>query len=263
MSIMLYMNDGRLIQIIFSKQLAKKYFFFILKVLTFITLISVALFLCVASISFIVYVLAKYLNSRESIKLLLDFINSLKYPLIIIFFGLFFQKEIRKFLNETEEVSVNKITATRRFSQEQEGDPDNLRAISPEALEPLNDDGDQSHNDTDEVALESLLNSPEAINEYHRIFRMIWGSQFEALKKLSSYREGLTADDLNQYLEMHQNRIEHFAGFQTVNDLMAYPVSESLVKYEPVNKTYNLTYAGLYFLNYLRERNLYDNYLLY
>jgi hypothetical protein len=214
------------------------------------------LFVCIAVI---ISNIDRLKGVRVNSQLLLDYINALKWPLLILFFGLFFQRPIRKFLNEAESVETKAGKVTRRPAQ-QTAEPNELRNSAPDADEPATD-GTQVV-DSEDADLEEKLTSPEAVAEYQRIYKVILGSQFEALKKLDSFRDGLAERDLQEFVELHKNKFGE-GGYGTVNELMAYPVSELLAKYNPADNLYFLTYAGLYFLNYIRGRGLGDRELLF
>lgn len=248
----------RLISI--DREIAAKYLRNLSKLILYLVILAACVAICIGCLALVVIALHMLRNVKVNSDLCLKYINALKYPLLILFFGLFFHRPIKKFLNETESIDTKFGKLNRKRPSPQEGDPNAVRALSSDADEPLSETPVDAGDTSDEV--EQQLTSPEAIAEYHRIFSIIWGSQLEALKKLESFRDGLAPEDLEEFLEMHKSKIGN-GGFETVNDLMQYPVSEILAKYEPATKTYYLTYAGLYFLQYLRGRGLYDKELLY
>lgn len=243
-----------------DREVAKRYMSNLLKFILYLAIIAACIAICVGALALAVIALHQLRSVRVNSDLLLEFINSLKYPLLILFFGLFFHRPIKKFLNETDIIDTKFGKLHRKRPSEQEGDPRAVRSLSSSADEPLSDDNVETDDSSDE--LEQQLTSPEAIAEYHRIFGLIWGSQLEALKKLNSFRDGLAPEDLEEFLELHKSKYGD-DGLKTVNDLMRYPISELLAKYEPATKTYYLTYAGLYFLQYLQARGLYDKELLF
>ena len=200
------------------------------------------------------------INTHINSELLIEYINALKYPLIILFFGLFYHKQIKEFIRDTEKVDTKYGTLTRK--KQQTGDTDAIKEI----LFDSNQDNEQSdiHSTDDHSQMHELLISPQVVAEFNRIFSTIWGSQYEALKLLEKYGvDGLAPEDLHECLELHKKRVPEGTGFNTVTELMAYPVAEILVKYDASSRTYYLTNAGQYFLNYLREKGIFESEMIY
>jgi|GEM_PF-3886254 len=236
---------------------ASRIFRSFLKWVLYLAMLAACIAICIGCFALAVLGLHQLRNVRVNSSLVLEYTNALKYVLLILFFGLFFHRPIKRILNETESIDTKFGKLNRVHPRPQEGDSSAVRALSSDADEALNE-GTEDTGD----AMDELLKSPEAIAEYHRIYSIIWGSQLEALKKLQSFRDGLAPEDLEEFLELHKAKLPD-EGFKTVNDLMQYPISEVLAKYEPATKTYFLTYAGQYFLQYLSDRNLYDKELLF
>lgn len=210
-------------------------------------------FICISIIaSHIDEIRRAHINSD----LFLRYIDSLKYPLLILFFGLVFRKPITKFIDEADRVNVKGAEISRK--QVLDGSSqDNLKNISVEADEALKTSPvtESAPDRSEEDLLHEQLSSPQAVVEYNRIYRMIYGTQLEALKKLMAYSDGLGEKDLQEFVNLHQARLPG-STYHDVNSLMQYPASELLVKYDHQHRTYHLTYAGFYFLNYLKEQGV-------
>ncbi len=248
---------ARLISI--DPDVTRRYIQTTFKFVFYIAFIAACVAICVGAFALSVIAIHQLKGLKVNSTLVLEYINALKYPLLILFLGMFFHKPIKTFLNETDSIDTKYGKINRKRPGSQEGEPSAVRSLSDSADEPL---GDTEETVDSEAALELQLTSDEAIAEYHRIYGLIWGSQLEALKKLQSFRDGLAPEDLEEFLELHQSKYGK-DGSQSVNDLLKYPISESLIKYDPGTKTYFLTYAGLYFLQYLQARGLYDKELLF
>lgn len=101
----------------------------------------------------------------------------------------------------------------------------------------------------------ALLTSPDVKLAYEDIYRVLFGTQIEALRQLVTYSEGLKASDLQGLLDKHM-KLSNGAGFNDVTSYMQYLKQNILVTYEPDTQVYQITNAGYYFLVYLTQKDL-------
>ncbi len=99
---------------------------------------------------------------------------------------------------------------------------------------------------------ESLLADTGIQLLFERIYRTMYGTQFEALKLLQKYPAGLNEKDLEPLLKRHREITP--VPFDSVVELMGWANSYSLITYEPVVKVYALTPSGHLFLEYLSRQ---------
>lgn len=188
--------------------------------------------------------------------LLLEYIAVVRWPSVALVALLFLRPHLPVIISRIQKASYK--GASLEFEQqsvsgEAERKKEELVKADPDVDKPKTDP-------TPDTGLETLLTSAQAFAFYTQIYSRLYGTQINALKRLEAIG-GLKEEDFADLLKIHiiRCRAGKITPYETVKALMYYPAANILVNYDEKNKEYRLTNAGLYFIKYLRNNNLYDS----
>jgi hypothetical protein len=202
----------------------------------------------------ITVILARYTSPASALHrlnwdIILKYVDTLIWPLVALVAIYFMKPHIPDLMKR-----VRKFGA---FGVQGELDPPSNTPLPTEQKEELKDIEEISAGQDSEDALENtrrILSSPEAKDALDSVYKELYGTQLEALKRLNSYRDGLDSRDLEDLLSEHQRQAP--IPYKNILSFMQYLKDNWLVLYEPDTKLFKLTNAGLVFLEHLQDKSL-------
>lgn len=189
-------------------------------------------------------------------KMLLAYIAVLRWPVVALIAIFFIKPYLPKLIDRLIEFGVagSKATFAPPHNQTANEEANALKKADPKAGE----DKDAGIDEDESQKLERILSSADAYWAYEQVYRDIYGTQLEVVKRLSTYTAGLKAQDLNDLLLQHQRLAP--TPYPNMVAFMQYLLANIVVVYEPEKEIYQLTNAGSFFLAYLSKYNLLDRY---
>lgn len=229
------------------------------------------------SISFILVVLVALLVVAESVlllglarptadwRLILEYLTVLRWPVIVVAILIVFRQNLANMIDRIISVKLpgggsvdfnaqQQIVADATSSvQIDEGD---LREFKDQVEKPVQTAPEIKNESKDDLL--QKLNFAEIELEFERIFRIMFGTQLEVIKRLNSYRSGLNASQFEEVVNRHRMYSKNigFQGFEDTGGFMQYPVGVGLVDYDPNTGIYRLSLKGEVFLKYLEMNQM-------
>jgi hypothetical protein len=188
-------------------------------------------------------------------QLILDYISVLRWPVIAVAVILLLRPHLPELVGRIREFGLG--NSRLKFDSSQSQQPTSaldLKEADDEADDPVAPEEDSSGGDD----LQVLLTSPQAVAAYEQVYREIFGTQLEVLKRLLSYIGGLGTSQLQDIFDEHRRKA--FAAgstpYQNPLSFMQFLLDNILVLHEPDTGLFKLTNAGSYFLQYLMKQSL-------
>lgn len=216
------------------------------------------------------------MENYHSIKMVLDFLSSIAWPLITIIIFLALKNPISNFINNIKKLTYGD-TGIETNSVKQKDDEDYLTELLGDTKDASNLDkvlakfSDNALNSIDEIienetqisTVEGLPNKYERIYKYaklliliknaEKIYSLILGSQIRMLQRLN-YSQIETKAELKLYYDNAvKNNPEGYKNYP-YDSYLNFLVLNGLIKIE--NEDVHITDAGRDFLRYIVEANL-------
>ena len=189
--------------------------------------------------------------------IILSYVNALIWPLFAFVVLFVVRPHLPGLMSRIEEAGFAgaKVKFERQKVQ-QESSSDNSPLRNTE-------DADEPVDEEDENAQTiAALQTDAAEKAYEQIYRQIFGTQLDVLKRLRLYENGLKEDDLSDIFNLHK----HLAAKLNPNNnptfmnFIQFLKFNTLVNYNPETGVYYLTWAGLYFLIYLEKQGIINDF---
>lgn len=183
--------------------------------------------------------------------MVLTYIQTLKWPVVVFIILFVIYRHIPDLVKRVEEFGVGNAKIKLAPSQSiNDSQVDELKA-DDESTEPA------AGTDSTPPDLEAALTSDVARKAFDDFYNIIYGTQLSLLKLLQAYiPDGLTKEDLIPIYNDHKQTTAN--PYTTFTTYIQFLIDNALVT--PMNsktKKYQLSYIGLYFLNYLQTTGRY------
>jgi hypothetical protein len=182
--------------------------------------------------------------------LLLGYTQALAWPLVIFGAFLIFKHEITALLGRIKRA----MWGDKGFEFEPTAGQQKPPELPPE-LQQADPNSDATAKPASPTPQE-VMARPDIQLLFERIYRIMFGTQFDAMKRLQAYPDGLRADDLADIYEKHKTIAPNPRA--SLIDLMSFVVKTDLVHYDAQERVYKLLPAGELFLQYFKDQNWFD-----
>jgi|GEM_PF-6655864 len=181
-------------------------------------------------------------------RLVLQYIQSLIWPVIVIVLLTVFHRDISALISRMK--SVNTPAGSAEF--------DALQKLPEEGVRTeIEDINKRVEAPTLNASEEDVYNDPEVRLIFERIYRDIFGTQFQALNFLAANPVPLSASLLSHLYDKHRTLlVSDTKPYPNVQAWMQYLVNFGLVEYNEGADTYQVLSAGLLFLRYMASQGL-------
>ncbi len=193
-------------------------------------------------------------HMQDDPRLVLDYISVLIWPTVMLFVVFIITPFLPQLVRRVIKVGAGNYAVDFAQTSAQEVSNEQVTELreNEESREPAS-------SSTDEADIHSLLTSAEARLAYEQIYKKIFGTQLNVLKRLvQNIPEGLTKADLSDLYDDHRQIAPN--PYPTFNAFMQWLIDNSLVLYNAKGKNYQLTNAGNYFLLHLTETGDYERF---
>ena len=190
--------------------------------------------------------------------MILSYMSLLRWPVIALVAILILRPLLPDVLSRIESLRYKGLEAKLKTdpSQSNVHISDNLRESGEDELSLPTD------NQIVEPSLEEKLESDSAKLVYEQIYRKIFGTQIQLLKRLRLYENGLKENRLKEFYNLYLT-LSRSIGYEQMPSFMEYVdflKFNILITHEPTTDVYQLTVAGEYFLRYLQEQQILDSF---
>lgn len=216
------------------------------------------------------------MENYHSIKMILDFLSSISWPLITIIIFLVLKNPISNFINNIKKFTYGS-TGIETNSVKQNDDEDYLtellgdgqdasnldKVLAKFSEETLSSIDNIIESETQIIQVEGIQNKYDRIYKYakliiliknaEKIYSLIYGSQIRMLQRLN-YSHTETKEELKLYYEnASKNNPEGYKNYP-YDSYLNFLIQNGLISIE--NENVSITYNGRDFLRYIVEANL-------
>ena len=207
-----------------------------------------------AIITAVVVIVYKQLpdNSHFNYPLILQYIDVLKWPAIVLLVLVLIKPHLPSLMTRITEFAFAGMGAKFKENPQPQPTIEGAEEASAE-IEQQTPSGQTSSPPAD------LLDNVEVKYLFEKIYRLIFGTQITALKRLADHHSGLHENDFNNLLEQHRAQLAPTNnGYTDVRGLLSYPANNYLLELNPSTSVYHLTELGRLFLRYLSDEGILD-----
>lgn len=178
-------------------------------------------------------------NLKELINYLAQ-VNNISWQIVFLIFIYTFREEIKHFVKNIKNISVNGTSVSANVEKEQKEQHDKV-VLSKKEAKNLADMLD--NNKKTESTLKAQLH-------FERTYRLIFDSQLHILNII------LVSGSLSKTVAQAIHRRTLFSNSYPFKDYINFLMSAQLIHYEHKSDSYILTELGLYFIKYLENNSI-------
>lgn len=191
-------------------------------------------------------------------KLLLEYIDVLRWPLIVLLGLLMLKPHVPDIIDRLRKFGAGPVSGEFDPPQKQNTDAKEVEALTTQEESQKAADG-KNDGANEDKSLEVQLTSDAAKLAYELVYGLIYGTQLSLLKRLyKNIPDGLSQDQLIDLYEAHRKSVP--APYPSFVHFIQFLIDNSLVLYDVTDLKYKITNAGVYFLLHLSNTNRYDEF---
>lgn len=189
--------------------------------------------------------------------IILSYINALIWPIFAFTVLFVIRPHLPGLMSRIEEAGFAgaKLKFERQNTQHESSADNSVLRNAGDADEPVVEEDENAQT----IA---FLQTDAAEKAYEQIYRQIFGTQLDVLKRLRLYENGLKEDDLKDIFDLHKHLVAKLNpnNNPTFMNFMQFLKFNTLVNHNPETGVYYLTWAGLYFLLYLEKQGIINDF---
>lgn len=189
--------------------------------------------------------------------IILNYITILAWPVFATLVLFVVKPYLPVLMNRIDEAGFAgaKVKFERQTTQQSASTDNSALRNAEEAREPVADEDENTQ-------MIEVLQSDAAEKAYEQVYRQLFGTQLDVLKRLRLYENGLKEEDLRDIFDLHKHLAaklgpDYVPTFMNFIQFLKYNI---LINYNPETGVYYLTWAGLYFLQYLEKQGIINDF---
>lgn len=194
------------------------------------------------------------LFAHLDLQVLLEYMKVLAWPALILFIFLLLFRDIQRLIQRIKSLNIkgNQIDFQPQVPTQV------LAQLEGAEQEVSGTQSQPNDNRTVEEILNEAYPRAEVQLDLERIYRNIFGTQISLLQRLSGFPNGLRADQIVDFYNLHVNLVGATNLFETMEQYLTYLIESYLVEIDQVTGLYRITAIGSLFLRYLLDQRISD-----